>query len=180
MEEILAKLESLARSIASKSQNLPDMDSAFIAGAPLFVELKRLSRELHDQITATSSVSELERSKTDSAFLSLQNLLYEKNFLRREVLLCKEFSIGDPVLLAGGSSFVPTESTSPHDQKADIAALQSETKQREALLAHFRVQPVPPPPSRARPWKAAAARSQLPSTRSRRSSPNSGRAFAAS
>ena len=53
--------------------------------------LKNSQRELAEMVEGTKKVSENERRQVDSHNLTLQSLLYEKDYYVKEIHFCKEF-----------------------------------------------------------------------------------------
>jgi hypothetical protein len=65
----------------------------------MFSELKQLNRETYGDIESKKSEHQKEKVKVDSLNLQLQNLIYEKNYLKREIQSCKDFRYFIPGLL---------------------------------------------------------------------------------
>eukprot|EP00516_Mucochytrium_quahogii_P003995 CAMPEP_0203759158 /NCGR_PEP_ID=MMETSP0098-20131031/12108_1 /ASSEMBLY_ACC=CAM_ASM_000208 /TAXON_ID=96639 /ORGANISM=" , Strain NY0313808BC1" /LENGTH=697 /DNA_ID=CAMNT_0050651943 /DNA_START=21 /DNA_END=2114 /DNA_ORIENTATION=- len=99
-------------------------------GSGLLIQLKRQSRQAF--LVAESLLEEMEVAKKSSEAkqLSLQNLLYEKAYLKNEIERCKKFEMKQ----TGKITLVPMEEfkrTAPQSLLADIASLEAEPSAKE-------------------------------------------------
>ena len=71
---------------------LPDNAALAIRAAGLFARLKTLNRTAHAASRAHKQATADARHDMDQTHLSLQNLLYEKRHLEREIDNCRQFA----------------------------------------------------------------------------------------
>ena len=103
-EEVILSL----RQLATNSSPNDDPASVHIRAGALFARLKALNRDANTAARAHKQITADARHDMDQTHLRLQNLLYEKRHLEREIEKCRQFayvSIFRP--LFGSSSLTP-------------------------------------------------------------------------
>ncbi|KAA1121918.1 hypothetical protein PGTUg99_035471 [Puccinia graminis f. sp. tritici] len=96
-------LESkLSRASASSSSTITPPEESFVdeleadensilLAAPLFARLKSINRSSSSMVSSFKSQTQLIRNQVDQIHLDLQNLIYERRHLEKEIKKCQEF-----------------------------------------------------------------------------------------
>ncbi|KAA1115471.1 hypothetical protein PGT21_036784 [Puccinia graminis f. sp. tritici] len=96
-------LESkLSRASASSSSTINPPEESFVdeleadenlvlLAAPLFARLKSINRSSSSMVSSFKSQTQLIRNQVDQIHLDLQNLIYERRHLEKEIKKCQEF-----------------------------------------------------------------------------------------
>ncbi|GAA98663.1 uncharacterized protein L969DRAFT_103935 [Mixia osmundae IAM 14324] len=87
LQAIADALHSQARSAAPASEQ----ESTLKRALPHFATLKSVNRAASENVQECKARSAEARSLVDEAFMGLQNLKYEKEFLEREIRSCKDY-----------------------------------------------------------------------------------------
>jgi hypothetical protein len=85
--------------LATESSPNDDPASVHIRAGALFARLKALNRDANAAARAHKQITADARHDMDQTHLRLQNLLYEKRHLEREIEKCRQFAyvLGNPV-----------------------------------------------------------------------------------
>ena len=78
--------------LATESSPNDDPASVHIRAGALFARLKALNRDAHTAARAHKQITADARHDMDQTHLRLQNLLYEKRHLEREIDKCRQFA----------------------------------------------------------------------------------------
>ncbi|GAC99097.1 hypothetical protein PHSY_006695 [Pseudozyma hubeiensis SY62] len=167
-EELKRALESLSQ-LSDLKQPLSDESTLttteatssalqlLSASTPLFSKLKRVNRQIYNDLSTQKALVADERAKVDTARLALQNLKYEESMLELEVKVCQEFqSIFQDIELQDlqefhqlhasrdGGEEMDTDASPPGEKEEEdladehklmLARLRFELKERERLEA---------------------------------------------
>ena len=109
-EEVILALRQLATADNDNATASPNDDPASVhirAGA-LFARLKALNRDANAAARAHKQITADARHDMDQTHLRLQNLLYEKRHLEREIEKCRQFACVSPFFR------FPIRSCGPH------------------------------------------------------------------
>jgi THO complex subunit 5 len=87
-EEVILTL----RQLATNSSPNDDPASIHIRAGALFARLKALNRDANAAARAHKQITADARQDMDQTHLRLQNLLYEKRHLEREIEKCRQFA----------------------------------------------------------------------------------------
>jgi THO complex subunit 5 len=112
-EEVIHALRQLAtdNNPAAASPN-DDPASVHIRAGALFARLKALNRDANAAARAHKQITADARHDMDQTHLRLQNLLYEKRHLEREIEKCRQFAyVGPPFFRFPIRSRCPTTSS---------------------------------------------------------------------
>jgi THO complex subunit 5 len=90
LENVLDQL----RALVSEEPTDADPTLIQIRSAALFARLKNLTRSANAAPRSLRQATMEVRQEADQAFLSMQELLYEKRHLEREIEKCKAFGYG--------------------------------------------------------------------------------------
>lgn len=88
-DEVIDALRQLATATASPND---DPASVHIRAGALFARLKALNRDANASARAHKQITADARHDMDQTHLRLQNLLYEKRHLEREIEKCRQFA----------------------------------------------------------------------------------------
>jgi hypothetical protein len=78
--------------IEKKKQGKPTaLQPLLLKCSTICIDLKENNRAVHQEIETRKEETSSHKKKLDQLNLQLQNLLYEKNYLTKEIFLCKEF-----------------------------------------------------------------------------------------
>ncbi|PWN52239.1 hypothetical protein IE53DRAFT_385358 [Violaceomyces palustris] len=100
LKTVISELTVLASSLLDdpSSETRPvlplsaeDKRSLLLKSTPLLAQLKSINRDIFQHLQSQKLSIADQRSKVDSARLSLQNLIYERNMLEGEIRRCQEF-----------------------------------------------------------------------------------------
>jgi THO complex subunit 5 len=80
------------RELATKPAKDQHPDFVRTRSAALFSQLKAANRAAHASTHQAKDVTALARQEMDQAHLGLQNLLYERRHLEREIEKCRQFA----------------------------------------------------------------------------------------
>lgn len=80
------------RALVDPSLLPPDLAAAHIRAGALFARLKALNRAANGATRAQKQATADARLQMDHTYLGLQNLLYEKRHLEREIEKCRQFA----------------------------------------------------------------------------------------
>ena len=145
----LVRLHGLIASLRDAATRLREGcgDDAGVRAALLtFADLRAANREAWLQIEADKTRVLAEGSKTDSVHLVLQNLLYERAHLRRQIETCRDFAtpafdsialVPEAEFLAAATESVDTAALADPTQLT-LARLRHESQLREGLGAELR------------------------------------------
>ena len=97
-EEVILAL----RQLATDSSPNDDPASIHIRAGALFARLKALNRDANAAARAHKQITADARHDMDQTHLRLQNLLYEKRHLEREIEKCRQFAYVSIVLTLFG------------------------------------------------------------------------------
>lgn len=88
------------RALVDPSLLPPDPAAAHIRAGALFARLKALNRAANGATRAQKQATADARQQMDHTYLGLQNLLYEKRHLEREIEKCRQFACVDDMYLS--------------------------------------------------------------------------------
>jgi len=80
------------RDLASPEYDAQDADAIQIRAAALISRLKTLNRSANLATRTRKDATAVARQEMDQSYLGLQNLLYEKRHLEREIEKCRQFA----------------------------------------------------------------------------------------
>ncbi|KAI0729431.1 Fms-interacting protein-domain-containing protein [Fomitopsis betulina] len=106
------------RALVDPSLLPPDLAAAHIRAGALFARLKALNRAANGATRAQKQATADARLQMDHTYLGLQNLLYEKRHLEREIEKCRQFaSVYQDVPVHSLDEFVQL---APEEAKSDL------------------------------------------------------------
>jgi THO complex subunit 5 len=121
-----------------------EVGSALLSSSLLLSAVKTASRKTLLTLEAAREAVIVENSKTDSHHLSLQNLLYERAHLLREIARCREYEtpevnkvVGSSITL-GGPDAHDRMLARLHEERRERLELQSLLEQKKSVLAKLR------------------------------------------
>jgi THO complex subunit 5 len=85
------------RQLATDASPTDDPASLHIRAGALFARLKALNRDANAAARAHKQITADARHDMDQTHLRLQNLLYEKRHLEREIEKCRQFACVLPI-----------------------------------------------------------------------------------
>jgi hypothetical protein len=98
LESKLSRASS-SRTITQKDPEetiLDDLESdqdLILLAAPLFARLKSINRSSSSMLSSFKSQTQKVRNQVDQIHLDLQNLIYERRHLEKEIKKCQEFEL---------------------------------------------------------------------------------------
>jgi THO complex subunit 5 len=90
--EVEPVISSLAALVAPNCPIALDSDEGQAYANALFAKLKALNRQAHATVRQYKQKTAESRASMEESLLKLQNLLYEKRHLEREIEKCKEYA----------------------------------------------------------------------------------------
>src|SRR5689334_12652969 len=91
LSEILKETSKEILSAKEKNDSVDNLRKLITKSSLLFLELKQANRETFTEVENKKVDHQKEKVKLDQLNLQLQNLLYEKAHLKREIQACKDF-----------------------------------------------------------------------------------------
>ncbi|KAN0126978.1 Fms-interacting domain containing protein [Russula decolorans] len=112
-EEVILALQQLA----TNSSPNDDPASIHIRAGALFARLKALNRDANAAARAHKQITTDARHDMDQTHLRLQNLLYEKRHLEREIEKCRQFaSVYQDIQMYSIEQFIELSPTEAHSE----------------------------------------------------------------
>jgi THO complex subunit 5 len=99
------------RQLATNASPNDEPASVHIRAGALFARLKALNRDANAAARAHKQITTDARHDMDQTHLRLQNLLYEKRHLEREIEKCRQFACVAAFLYFGSHSLTPFTSS---------------------------------------------------------------------
>ena len=131
LRDICSRLRAVAKDVKARlsSSNDADLNELAVEAAMLFSELKGVNRKLYSSVESERTRVAKAKSETETRHLALQNLLYEKANLLREIKACREFATveTDKIELMDERAF---EKTAP----PELAAASTKSDPHKRLL----------------------------------------------
>ncbi|PVF94741.1 hypothetical protein CPB86DRAFT_712571 [Serendipita vermifera] len=139
--EVEPVINSLSSLVAPNCPIALDSDEGQAYANSLFAKLKALNRQAHGTVRQYKQQTTESRASMEESLLKLQNLLYEKRHLEREIEKCKEYaSIYQDVPLQSEQEFrelAPLEMQTPqvlsNEHQYLVARLEWELAERKRL-----------------------------------------------
>jgi THO complex subunit 5 len=91
-EETYGAVINELKRLVNSNNPTKDISAIHIRAAALTGRLKSLARAANSATRATKNITAAARHDMDQSLLGLQNLLYEKRHLEREIEKCRQFA----------------------------------------------------------------------------------------